>query len=169
MANKLVEQKIVDSTNRALIKYVIIPDGSTTANTTLIDVSCLAYALNTKGYIMTSNTDPKTKYNTTIKRIYGFAKANGAGYSKLQWEGDSNSEIVTVGSGWFDFNFDAQGFAASIPNPEVNSTGDILLTLVNPSVSDALTVFVDLKKDAKDYDAGQTADPAAFNKGKWSL
>ena len=58
------------------------------------------------------------------------------------------------------------GEVATISNPEASSTGQILMTVVTPSSADAATIFLDLRKDARDYDAGQTADPVAFNRGR---
>lgn len=162
MANLIREQRIVDNNKRALIKYVMTLD-TAIANTTLVDVSTLNLALNTNGYIMASNTNPKNLYRTTIKRIFGSAKANA--YIKLQWQGSTNSEIVTVNSGVFDYDFQSMGDGATIPNPEASSNGDILITVVTPSSADAATIFLDLRKDSRDYDAGQTADPVAFNRG----
>lgn len=163
MANLIREQRIVDNNKRALIKYVMTLD-TAIANTTLVDVSSLNLALNTNGYIMTSNTDQKNLYRTTIKRIFGSAKANA--YIKLQWQGATNSEIVTVNSGVFDYDFQSMGDGATIPNPETSANGDILITVVTPSSADAATIFLDLRKDSRDYDAGQTADPVAFNRGR---
>jgi hypothetical protein len=57
------------------------------------------------------------------------------------------------------------GDGAVISNPEANATGDILLTAVTPSGADTITLFLDLRKDSRDYDSGQTADPVAFNLG----
>lgn len=162
MANLVKEHKIIDNSKRALIKYVFLAD-TAAANSTLVDVSMLRNALNVNNYIMTANTNPKTTYRTTIKRIYGNAKANA--YFKIQWIGDANSEIVTIPSGSFDFSFDSMGDGAVINNPEANSTGDILYSIITPSSADTLTLFVDIRKDARDYDAGQTADPVAFNRG----
>jgi hypothetical protein len=162
MANVFTEQKIIDSNKRALIKYVGTID-SAAANTTLLDASSLRLALNANGQIMTSNTHIKSNYRTTIKRVFGFAKANA--YIRLQWAGDSNSTIITMGTGNFDYSFDPMGDGAVINNPEANATGDILLTVVTPSSADTLTLFLDLRKDSRDYDAGQTADPTAFNRG----
>jgi hypothetical protein len=113
---------------------------------------------------MQSNTHPKSKYNTTIKRISGnLASANGKVY--LQWHGDSNSEIIVTGAGGFDFDFQSMGDGAVFSNPEANSSGDILITTFGLVAGDAATILVDLKKDNNDYDAGQTADPYAFNRG----
>lgn len=154
-------QKLVDSTKRALLKYVYISDGTNSGNNTLLDVKTLAYSLNARGVIMTSNTDPKTTYRTYIKRIFGQAKSNG--YITLQWAGDTNSRIVSISTGPFDYNFESMGDGAVIPNPEANSNGNILITTVNTVAADVATIFIDLKKDARDYDAGQTADPKAFN------
>lgn len=162
MANKILEQKIVDNNNRALIKYVILPDGTATANTILVDASSLAQAMNANSQLMVANTHPRATYRTTIKRIYGNAKANG--YYSLQWHGTTNSEIITITSGIFDYNFDADGKSAAINNPEANPSGDILLSAFGPAAGDAITLFIDLKKDAKDFNAGQLNDPTAFNR-----
>lgn len=162
MANVLKEQRIIDSNKRTLVKYVFVSDGTAVANSTLIDASTLQFALNTSGYIMTSNTDPKTNYRTTIKRIFGNAKVNS--YVSLQWAGSANNEIVTISNGSFDYDFQSMGDGAVIPNNDPNATGDILFTINGNKVNDAFTLFVDLRKNNEDYDAGQTADPYAFNR-----
>jgi hypothetical protein len=163
MANVIREQRIVDNNKRALIKYTMALD-TAVANTLLIDASQLRFALNANGYIMTaSNTHIKSNYRTTIKRIFGQAKANA--YIKLQWNGAQNSEIITINTGNFDYSFDNMGDGAVIANPETSTNGNILITVVTPSTADAMTIFIDLRKDARDYDSGQTADPVAFNLG----
>jgi hypothetical protein len=167
MANLLREHRIIDNNKRALIKYVFISDGTLSANATLVDVSTLRSALNANGYIMVANTHPKSTYRTTIRRIFASGKGNGA--LKLQWHGDSNSEIIVATTGTFDLDFESMGSGAVITNPEANSVGDILLSTVNIAAGDIYTVLVDLRKDSSDYDAGQTADPAAFNSGGYRL
>jgi hypothetical protein len=162
MANVLKGHRIIDSNKRTLIKYVFLSDGTAVANATLVDASSLQFALNTSGLIMSSNVNPRSTYNTTIKRIFGSAKANS--YVALQWEGASNTEIVTFGNGTFDYDFQSMGDGAIIPNNETNPTGDILFTINGNKMNDSFTLFIDLKKDNNDYDAGQTADPYAFNR-----
>lgn len=163
MANVITEQKIIDNNKRALIKYVGILD-TAAANVVLVNASQLNFALNANGYIMQSGVHPKTTYRTTIRRIFGNAKANA--YVKLVWQGANTYDIVTISSGNFNYSFeDVGGAGAVISNPDTASNGNILLTVVTPSSADALTLFVDLRKDARDYDAGQTADPVAFNRG----
>ena len=159
----ITEQRIIDSNKRALLKYVITGNGTQNSNTVLVDVSTLALALNANGMIMSSNTHPKSKYNTTIKRATGFVSSNGA--VKLQWHGDANSDVFFVGKGSFDFDFQSMGDGATISNPEASSNGDILLSIITPSSADSATIFIDMKKDGNDYDQGQTADPVAFNRG----
>jgi hypothetical protein len=161
MANVIKEQKIVDTNKRALIKYVATLD-TAVANTVLVDVSQLKYALNANSFIMQSNTHPKSVYRTTVKRIFGNAKANG--YIKLTWDGANTEDIIAITDGNFDYFFDSMGDATVIPNPDANTTGDILISVVSPSATDAITLFIDLRKDSRDYDAGQTADPVAFNR-----
>jgi hypothetical protein len=157
MANVIREQKLIDSNKRALVKYVILSDGTQESNTRLLDASSLAFALNATGVI--SQTNPKSNYRTTIKKIKAYSKT--AGSIRLKWEGDANSEIITFGSASVDFNFENDG--AVIPNPEANATGDILISTLGLTSGDTLTLFLDLRKDSLDYDAGQTADPYAFN------
>lgn len=157
MANVIREQKLIDSNKRALVKYVILSDGTQESNTRLLDASSLAFALNATGII--SQTNLKSNYRTSIKKIKAYSKTTGS--IRLKWEGDANSEIITFGSATVDFNFENDG--AVIPNPEANATGDILISTLGLSAGDTITVFLDLRKDSLDYDAGQTADPYAFN------
>ncbi len=157
MANVIREQKLIDSNKRALIKYVILSDGTQEANTRLLDASSLAFALNVTGVI--SQTNPKSNYRSTVRKVKAYSRTGGS--FRLKWEGDANSEIITFGSGSVDFTFENDG--AIIPNPEANATGDILISTANLVAGDTTTIFLDIRKDSLDYDAGQTADPYAFN------
>ena len=166
MANVITEQKVIDNHNRALLKYVIRFDGSTTANTLLVNASQLAYAMNTSNKIMSSNTNPKSIYHTTIRRIFGQGQFKSGYGVALGWQSDANTDIVTIGGGMFDYGFDSQGLSAAIPIPNntANLNGNIVISNIGSVASgDAVTIFIDLKKDNRDYDNGQTADPAAFN------
>lgn len=162
MANVITEQKLIDSNKRALIKYTMTLD-TAVANNTLVDASNLKFALNANGFIMTSNTDPKASYGLSVKRVFGVAKANA--YVKLQWAGDANTDMIIIGDGSFDFDFQSMGDGATISNNSANATGDILMTVVAPGATDMLTLFLDLRKNGSDYDSGQTADPVSFNRG----
>lgn len=163
MANKVVDQKVIDTNKRALLKYVIVSDGSATANSSLIAFKDLNYAINATGHI--SSTNPKASYGVTVKRIYGFSNIQGAGgYILLKWMNDANSDIVAVKTGQFDFNMiDVSADHAVLPSPAANTTG-LGYTIASPTSGDILTLFVELRKDSRDFDAGQTADPTAFNK-----
>lgn len=162
MANLIRQQKIIDSNKRALVKYVIISDGTQNANTVFLDVSSLNFAMNANSQIMVGGADPKSTYRTTIKRVFGSLSSN-VGQIRLKWHGDSNSEIIAVGSGSFDYDFQSMGDGATLSNPEANSSGDILLTTTGLATGEAATLFLDIRKDGRDYDSGQTADPYAFN------
>lgn len=169
MAYFWTEQRLIDNNKRALIKYTLQGDNTATANVLLMDASSLRFALNANGYIMQSNTHPKSIYKTTVKRIFG-QMSNTAGYSRLQWHlNGSNTDIVTIGSGSFDYDFSSMGDGAVIPNANLtSSTGDILYSATGHTAAHGLTLFLDLRKDGTDFDSGQTADPAAFNKGNWA-
>lgn len=162
MANLIKQQLVVDTTKRTLAKYVLISDGTQNANTKLLDASTLVNALNANGYIMNAGVHPKSTYRTSIKRIFGNLSSN-VGRIKLQWQGSSNSEIITFGSGSFDYDFQSMGDGAVISNPESNSNGQILITTTGLVANELATIFIDLRKDSRDYDQGQTADPYAFN------
>ena len=173
MANVIKEQRLIDSTKRALIKYVITSDGTADANTVLVDVSTLSGALNTAGYIMSANTDPRPHYRTAIKRVFGYGAANVGGTILLKWHRNgANDEIVGVGGGSFDYNFDAHGESALITNPNpggtgTGNTGDILYSsTLGPGI---VTLFVDIKKDNRDYTAGQHVRPSDFNFGDYDI
>lgn len=162
MANLVRQQKLIDSNKRALVKYVLISDGTQNANTVLLDVSTLNFAMNANNQLMVAGADAKPIYRTTIKRVFGSVSSN-VGQIRLKWHGDANSEIIIVGGGSFDYDFQSMGDGATIANPEANSSGDILLTTTGLTTGEAATIFVDVRKDGRDYDSGQTADPYAFN------
>lgn len=163
MANVIRNQRLIDNQKRNLSKIIIYSDGTEEANSRVIDASTLGYALNANGYIMVSNTHPKSVYRTTVKRIWGLSSGTDS-HVRLQWEGDANSEIITFGQGQFDFDFQSMGDGAVISNPEANATGDILISTSGLDAGDTITLFIDLRKDSRDFDAGQTADPTAFNR-----
>lgn len=166
MANIIKEHKLVDTNRVAVIKYVGILDNSAMANNLLLDVSMLTYALNTSGKIMSANVDSKTTYKTTIKRIWGQGGLKD-GRAILKWRGantSANTEICTFHDGSFDYNFSSMGTQGSIPIQDTaNSTGDIVISLDGNNSNDSFTLFIELHKDARDFDQGQTADPIAFN------
>lgn len=163
MANRIFTQKLIDTQKRAVIKIVVLSDGTNESNTAIIDASQLAYALNANGYIMSSNTHPKSNYRTTIKRAYGQAVSNGCFF--ISWQGDNKAPILTMSGGIFDYNLETSGYNAVFTNPEANANGMILLSSTNAKNGDSLTLILDLKKDNRDFDAGQTADPDAFKRG----
>ena len=132
-------------------------------NTVLIDAATLSNSLNVNNKILNSGTDRKSTYRTTIKRIWGQGQIGTNKIVTLQWKDDTNSPIVTFGTGHFDYNFDREGMSGAIATPVgANATGNIIFTST-ATTGDAFTLFIDLKKDNRDYDAGQTRDPAAFN------
>lgn len=161
MATTLYTTKLVDSTHRTLLKIVGVDGGD--ANTLMIDAASLAYSLNANSKILNSGTDRKSVYRTSIKRIWGQGQIGSNKVVTIKWNDDTNSPIVTFGAGYFDYNFDSEGLSAAIYTPtNANATGNIIFTSTATN-GDAFTLFIDIKKDNRDYDAGQTADPMAFN------
>lgn len=166
MANIIKQHILVDTNRTAVVKYVGLLDNTAMANNLLLDVSMLSYALNTNGQILSGNTDVKTTYRTTIKRIWGQGGLKD-GRAILKWKGtngSANTEICTFHDSMFDYNFASMGSPGSIPIEDVaNSTGDIVLSLDGNNGNDSFTLFIELHKDGRDFDQGQTADPTAFN------
>ena len=160
MPNRLVEQKLVDSNKRLLVKYVFISDGTAAANATLFRANTLNYAINATGQI--ANTNPKANYGLTIKRAFGSCHSNGSFI--LKWWSQSNTEILTFSDGRFDYNFDGEVGTGAIPSPDANTVG-LCFTASGVVTGENYTIILDMKKDSRDFDAGQTADPMAFNTG----
>lgn len=160
----ITEQKLIDNNKRALIKYTFVFDGTELANTRIVDASNLKFSLNSTGKIATSNTNLRNYYKTDVKRIFGLGSFQTAGgYADIKWNGTNTATIVLVGDAPFDFDFQSMGDGAVISNPDATSNGDILISTNNTDSGDTLTLFIDLRKDSSSYDAGQTADPTAFN------
>lgn len=157
MATTLTKQTLVDSNRSTVIK--IVGSGGGDANASMIVAANLAFAVNATGVISTSN--PKRLNRVAIKRVWGAGQLS-QGSVTLKWGGNNNSSIVTFGNGPFDYNF-AQGNPGTIEIPDqANCTGDIVFSSTAAG-TDTWTLFIELKKDGRDYDQGQTADPTAFN------
>ena len=161
MATVLTTQTLVDTNRHTVIKVVGV--GGTDANVSLIRAANLAFAINATGQISTSN--PKRLNRVAIKRIWGQGQMTASKAVTLQWGGNSNSAIVTFGTGPFDYNFDSGSTQGTIEIPDTaNCTGDIVFSST-AGATDTWTLFIDLKKDGRDYDQGGTRDPLAFNNG----
>jgi hypothetical protein len=169
MANRVERQTLIDTNKRTLLKYVIFADGTATANSSLIKFNELRFAKNANSYI--SNTDPKPHYGVGIKRVYGYSKIqNAAGYITLKWEDAANSEILAFGSNDIDIDVSGglSGDAATIYSAAANVKG-LIYSATSPTAGDVVNLFIDIRKDSKDFDAGAGADPQAFNAGNRSL
>lgn len=166
MATVVTTQTLVDSTTRTLIKVVGV--GGTDANVKLVTAANLAFALTANGAAVLTPGDTgnaKSQYRTTIRRVFGQGQLTAGKYVMLHWANDANTNMVSFGSGAFDYNFSADGTVGCIPQPAIaNTSGDILFSST-AAATDAWTLFIDLKKDNRDYSAGQIADRLAFNKG----
>ena len=162
MATVVTTQTLVDTNRSSVIK--VVGTGGGDSNTTLVVAANLAFAINATGKVSTLN--PKRLNRVAIKRIWGQGQIATAGSGvTLRWGGNSNSSIVTFGNGPFDYNFDAGSVAGTIEIPDqANCTGDIVFSST-AGATDTWTLFIDLKKDGKDYDQGQSRDPLAFNNG----
>ena len=161
MATVLTTQTLVDTNRHTVIKVVGV--GGTDANAPLIKASNLAYAINATGQV--SSTNPKRLNRVAIKRIWGQGQIGASKAVTLQWGGNSNSAIVTFGTGSFDYNFDSSATQGTIEIPDqANCTGDIVFSST-AGAADSWTLFIDLKKDGRDFDQGQARDPLAFNRG----
>ena len=170
MATVVTTQTLVDSTTRTLIKVVGV--GGTDANASLVVAANLAYAMTANGnapLTLGDTGNAKSQYRSTIRRVFGQGQMTAGKYVMLQWKNDANTNIISFGDGSFDYNFASDGSIGCIPQPSVaNTTGDIIFTST-AAATDAWTLFIDLRKDNRDYSAGQFRDPIAFNRGPAAL
>lgn len=155
MANIITTEVINDSNKKAIIKVVGVID-TAAANTSIIRFNDLAYALNATGHI--SNTNPRASYDVKIRRVFG----SGSGAGVLNWENTGNTAIVGYANGQFDYDF--SGVSPALIGGNASVKGLNLRTIGNGVV----TIIIDVRKGA-DFDQGQGRDPAAFNKGDWSI
>lgn len=160
MANQIKQVNVIDTNSRALIKYIIIGDGTNSANTIILDPAKLNFAKNANSLILGTGTDRKSKYNYTIRRVYGNAKIGG--YIKIGFQEDGNTDAVLITSGQFDYGIGPGGDAVAIKSVGANSSGNLVMTVVGSAANDAAMIFIDIKKDAADFDIGSLRDPAAF-------
>ena len=159
MATVISKQTLVDNNRHAVIK--VVGAGGTDANVSLIVAANLAFAINATGQVSTSN--PKRLNRVAVKRVWGQGQMTASSNVALKWGGNSNTTIVTFGNGWFDYNFDNGSTPGTIEIPDTaNSTGDIYFSST-AGATDSWTVFIDLKKDGRDFDQGGARDPQAFN------
>lgn len=159
MATVLTTQTLVDSNRHSVIK--VVGTGGGDANVKLVVAANLAFAINATGSISTAN--PKRLNRTSIKRVWGHGQMGLSNNVILRWGGNTNTAIVSFGQGNFDYSFDSGSTGGIITIPdEANCTGDIVFSST-AGATDSWTVFIDLKKDGRDYDQGQAADPIAFN------
>jgi hypothetical protein len=174
MANIYTTQRLVDTQDKAVIKLTARFFDGGDEDQLRIDVSDLAYALNANGYIMTGGTHPKPIYRTFVTAII-YDVNIASGYLTMQWqgaEGDSttNTDMYVVHSGQHSVLLDDMRYVGVLKNPteltdSANTTGDIIFKTVGAVANDSYSVIIALKKNAEDYDKGQTADPTAFNRG----
>ena len=159
MATTITKQTLVDNNRHTVIK--VVGAGGTDANVSLIVAANLAFAINATGQVSTSN--PKRLNRVAVKRVWGQGQMATSSNVALKWGGNANTTILTFGNGWFDYNFDAGSTPGTIEIPDTaNSTGDIYFSST-AGATDSWTVFIDLKKDGRDYDQGGARDPQAFN------
>ena len=159
MATVISKQTLVDTNRHAVIK--VVGTGGTDANVSLIVAANLAFAINATGQVSTLN--PKRLNRLAVKRVWGQGQMSSATNVSLRWGGNANSTIVTFGNGPFDYNFDNGSTPGTIEIPDTaNSTGDIVFSST-AGANDSWTIFIDLKKDGRDFDQGGARDPQAFN------
>lgn len=118
MATVFTTQTLVDSTTRTLIKVVGV--GGTDANVKLVTAANLAFALTSNGAAVLKPGDTanaKSQYRTTVKRVFGHGQLTAGKYVMLHWANDANTNMISFGTGSFDYNFSADGTVGCIPQP----------------------------------------------------
>lgn len=131
-----------------------------------IDAGALAFALNLNSKVMGIATDRKAQYRLYLKSItYDVQSGDPNGYIILSSDGDAGINTIITLSKADHKDFNQGGEPYVIPAAAANSTGNIFLQTIGFQGNSAYTIIADFRKDARDYDQGQTADPVAFNSG----
>lgn len=165
MANATYANKLIDTPKRAVIALHTEFDGSgQETNVLKIDAQMLANAANANNMVMSANVHIKPVYRTTIKGI-SYNCGLSAGHIKIHWDGQgSNSNVIamlaskTQGSilgDSSDMVIENQNANNFYYNPATsNSNGDILITSSGAQANDSYSIWIDLRKDPRDYVLG---------------
>jgi len=155
MASAIDIQRIADGPKGTIIKVVYISDGTVDTGTLIVDSANLSGALDSTGNIRVGQTLTKPYYRTDLRKLYGHSSLKTGAYAKLK---DNANNIVTIGTGPVELDFDAHGLGT------IHANGNILMDTSGVGVGDTFTLMICLKKNPADFTQGQHADPAAFNK-----
>jgi hypothetical protein len=164
MANSTT--RIVDSTRRLVLK---MHGDANEASILKVDPATLAFALNANSVIISAGADRRPQYRMALKKVYyDVQSGDSRGYVRVHTDGGANiaNTLFTVsGTGTLSFRSDdGDSLAISTDQLGLSTTGNIFLTAVGFSGNAFYTIVADFKKDNRDFDAGQTADPKAFNR-----
>lgn len=163
MANNFVGAVMADTNTRTVIRFCGEVDAVGETANTKISGRMLKGALATDSnnrVLVASGGTPRTNYRYTIERIFYSTNFPSGGYLKLYWDGATPSTIALLnGTGDIDV-LDNMG---SINNTATTPNGNVGFTIVNPAANGFYNVILELRKDLKDYDAGQVEAPQAFN------
>ena len=165
-------------TNKTVVAKLIGTAVGAESVASKIDAGALKFALNANGGIMnTATNDRKSMYRLELKRaIYDVNPGTGGqGYVRLFWTSNNNTATILTLTGQGDFNPSLGTDNYTINNNALlvdaagSPRGNVGMETVGFSATNgSYSIVLTFRKDPGDYDQGQTADPAAFNAGKFT-
>lgn len=182
MANQYQYQVLKDSNQKATIRLTANFDGTgDESNAARIQANTLAFALDNTGANLMSSPA-----NSGV-----FMPYYGLGVEKIFWSGSAPSPSATIRLFWFANTVSSTntktianlgvGYGAyndngnwpTMSNPtagDPKSNGDIgVVTSGYNAANSSYTIILELRKDNNHYDRGSLRDPAAFNRGDYSI
>lgn len=175
MAHTYTINTVTDTTKRSVIQLMGTFDDAVqeTPNTKILAANLFG-ALDTNGRIAAGNANAvyRSTYHLAVREIKFAISSPGA--VQLYWRSSGTAANVPfatlTGTGSFSFEQDKSYFPIS--GPVANQTGDIGVQTFGFGANSTYMISLDIHKGpvgaqvGRDYDAGQTADPIAFNAGR---
>ncbi len=156
MANSYSYQVISDSNKRTVIKLTGKLDANgETSNTKILGRSLPgALAVDSNNMVLASapGAVPRSNYRYSVARIVGDVFIPN-GYLELLWDGANSQTSIWILSGSGDYNM--MNSLGVIQNSANGANGNIIVNTANASNFNSYSIFLELHKDARDFNQGQ--------------
>lgn len=164
MANSYSNQIVSDSNKRTVIKLTGKLDANGEASNTKIIGRSLpgALAVDANNLVLVSapGAVARSNYRYSVARIVGDVFVPN-GYVELLWDGANSQTSIWCLSQSGDYNMmDNLGV---INNTANGANGNVIVNTAGAGANNSYSLFIEIHKDARDFNQGQIQMPQDFN------